>query len=255
MRKILFLSCFLIAPAVQAWDCKYEKTIDETLDLSGSESLRIAAKAGDLEVRGGSGSEALIRGKVCASKEEWLNKATIETEGGRNAEITVDLPETSGWSITGNSYAYMDLEVEVPRGIPVSVDDSSGDADISGLASVEVSDSSGDVEISDIEGDVSVKDSSGDIEIERVGGNVLVVNDSSGDVEIDGVDGSVRVEADSSGDLEFTDVGMDVWVERDSSGDIVARGVGGDFTVDRDGSGEIRYSEVTGSVSIPDDKS
>lgn len=255
MRKILFLSCFLIAPAVQAWECKYEKVIDETLDLSGSESLRIAAKAGDLEVRGGSGNEALIRGKVCASKEEWLDEATIETEGGRNAEIAVDLPETSGWSLTGSNYTYMDLEVEVPRGIAVSVDDSSGDADISGLASVEVSDSSGDIEISDIEGDVSVKDSSGDIEVERVGGNVLVVNDSSGDVEIDGVDGSVRVEGDSSGDMEFTDIGRDVWVERDSSGDIVARGVGGDFTVDRDGSGEIRYSEVTGSVSIPDDKS
>lgn len=255
MRKILFLSCFLVAPALQAWDCKYEKVIDETLDLSGSESLRIAAKAGDLEVRGSSGSEALIRGKVCVSKEEWLDQATIETEGGRNAEIAVDLPETGGWSITGSSYAYMDLEVEVPRGIAVRVDDSSGDADISGLVSVEVSDSSGDVEISDIEGDVSVKDSSGDIEVERVGGNVLIVNDSSGDVEIDGVDGSVRVEADSSGDLEFSDIGVDVWVERDSSGDIVARGVGGDFTVDRDGSGEIRYSDVTGSVSIPDDKS
>lgn len=255
MRKILVLSCFLIAPAVQAWDCKYEKVIDETLDLSGSESLRIAAAAGDLEVRGGSGSEALIRGKVCASKEEWLDEARIVTEGGRKAEIAVDLPEASGWSITGNNYAYMDLEVEVPRGIAVHVDDSSGDADISGLASLSVSDSSGDVEISDIEGDVSVKDSSGDIEIERVGGDVLIVNDSSGDVEIDGVDGSVRVEADSSGDLEFADVGVDVWVERDSSGDIVARGVGGNFTVDRDGSGEIRYSEVTGSVSIPDDKS
>ena len=37
MRKILFLSCFLIAPAVQAWDCKYEKDIDQVLDLAGSE--------------------------------------------------------------------------------------------------------------------------------------------------------------------------------------------------------------------------
>jgi hypothetical protein len=255
MRKILFLSCLLIAPAAQAWDCKYEKVIDETLDLSGSESLRIAAAAGDLEVRGGSGSEARIRGTVCASKAEWLEKATIETGGGRNAEIAVDLPETSGWSITGSSYAYIDLEVEVPRGIAVHVDDSSGDADISGLASLSVSDSSGDVEISDIKGDVSVKDSSGDIEVERVGGDLLIVNDSSGDVEVSGVDGSVRVEVDSSGDLEFTDVGKDVWVERDSSGDIDARDVGGSFTVDRDGSGEIRYSRVTGKVSIPDDKS
>ena len=100
-----------IKPGAQA---TYE--IDETLDLSNSESLRIAAKAGDLKVRGGSDSQALIGGKVCASKEEWLDKATIETEGGRNAEIAVDLPETSGWSITGSNYAYIDLEVDVPRG-------------------------------------------------------------------------------------------------------------------------------------------
>jgi hypothetical protein len=252
MRKILIVCSLLIAPAAQAWNCSFEKTIDETLDLSNSESLRIAAAAGDLEVRGGGGDQAVIRGKVCASKEDYLAESRVGTEGGREAVIFVELSQTSGWSITGSNYAYIDLEIEVPRNIAVKVDDSSGDADISGLASLVVKDSSGDLEISDIAGDVEVNDSSGDIEIERIGGDLVVVNDSSGDIEANDVDGSVRVERDSSGELRFTGVGHDLLIERDSSGDIVARDVGGDFTVERDGSGEIRSKDVAGKVNIPD---
>lgn len=252
MKKALVICVVLASPALHAWDCKYELDIEQNLDLSGSESLAISAAAGDLEVDAARGDEARIRGKLCVSKEEWLQEAQVLTEGGKDAEIVVDLPDTSGWSITGNSYAYMDIEITVPDDIAVTVKDSSGDADISGLLSLDVSDSSGDLEIRDIAGPVTVRDSSGDIELVDIRGDVTIESDSSGDIEGDHITGTVLVEKDSSGNIRFVDVSEDFTVEKDSSGNITGKDIGGDFTVLRDGSGEIHAVNVSGTVTTPE---
>lgn len=252
MKALIVLCAALAAPGLQAWNCSHSKQIDQVIDLSGSETLLIEAKAGELEVRGHASTDAVIRGTVCVSEESWLEQARVDTSDGREARISVDLPDTSGWSLTGNKYAYIDLELTVPDRVAVVVKDSSGDADISGLASLEVSDSSGDLEIRNIDGLVSVKDSSGDIEIEDILGNVEIANDSSGDIEIGHVTGSVLIDNDSSGGIYVSDVSDDVEIGRDSSGDITADGVGGNFTVRRDGSGRIRALNVEGEVDIPE---
>ena len=254
MKKTVLFLAILAAPALQAWDCKYEKQIDQELDLSGSETLRVDAAAGDLEIRGGSGDMAKIRGRVCVSEEEWLDESGVEVSGGKDASIAVVLPRSgNGWSWTGKEYASLDLELSVPAGIHLDVSDSSGDVSIEGVASVSVKDSSGDIEINDIQGDVSLADSSGDIEVEDVGGNVTVENDSSGDIDGDRIEGGVLVMKDSSGGIRFSNVGQDFVVEKDSSGDITARDIGGDFRVLRDGSGDIRADNVKGAVETPED--
>lgn len=57
----------------------------------------------------------------------------IQNEDGRNATSDVSLPAVdSGWSLAGNSYVYMDLEVDVPADIALDVRDSSGDVKIEG---------------------------------------------------------------------------------------------------------------------------
>ena len=255
MKKSLWLCALLIAPTAHAWNCKHEQSLDQVLDLSGTETLTVNAAAGDLQIRGKSGSdEAVIRGKICASDEELLAQARVLTKGGSNAEITVDLPKLDGgWSITGNKYTYIDLELEVPDNISLDVRDSSGDVEIDGVGSLVVQDSSGDVEIMDIDGTVSINDSSGDVEIEDVRGDVIVESDSSGDLEGKRITGNVLVQKDSSGDIHFTDVDQNFTVERDSSGDITGRNIGGNFTVERDGSGSIRSDNVTGKVTIPEE--
>ncbi|MBT8055792.1 MAG: DUF4097 domain-containing protein [Gammaproteobacteria bacterium] len=253
MKKTVCIAALLLAPAAHAWDCAHEKVIDEVLDLSGSEQLEVQAAAGDLTIRGDRGSEARIRGRVCVSDEDWLEQARIVTRGGTRAEIKVDLPTASGWSLTGGEYATMDLEIDVPATLDITLKDSSGDTEVVGVASLQVSDSSGDVEIRDVERDVVVDDSSGDIEIEDVRGDVTVERDSSGDIEVRGIEGSVLIARDSSGSIYVRDIGKDATVDRDSSGDITAIDVGGDFTVHRDGSGGIEYRNVQGSVSVPDE--
>ncbi len=233
--------------------CKHEKQIDMTLDLSSSELLSIYAMAGDLDVIGVPGvSAAAISGRACASKQEWLDASFVETEAGNQASISVALPNISGgWSLTGNSYAWIDLRIEVPEDLALAIRDSSGDAFLKNVGEVQIADSSGDIEVEDARSQVNVRDSSGDIDIDQAFGDVIIESDSSGDIFVENIKGSVRVVQDSSGDIEARAVTGDVIVERDSSGDISVRDVGGDFQVLKDGSGRISSNDVSGEVKIP----
>ncbi len=233
--------------------CKYQKDIDLTLDLSHSNTLSIYAAAGDLDVVGVSGSDqAVISGKACASKEEWLEESSINTNGGSHAVIEVDLPSSDGgWSFTGNNYVWMDLRVEVPDNLALEVKDSSGDMFLKNIAAVEVKDSSGDIEIEAARGPISISDSSGDIDVDTAEGDLTIESDSSGDINANDIHGSVLVVKDSSGDIDVSDVRDNVVVEIDSSGDIRATRVGGDFRVLKDGSGSISSNDVKGEVQIP----
>lgn len=238
---------------VSADNCKYEKTIEKTLKLDNSETLAITAAAGDLDVVGVPGSsEAVIRGRVCASREEWLEQTDIYTRPGKHAEISADMADTGdGWSF-GSTYLLLDMHIEVPDRLPLDVTDSSGDMQLDNVSEVKIRDSSGGIEVNDARGAVSVDDSSGDIDITGADGDVTIESDSSGDITAVDIDGSFRVVSDSSGDIDATRVRDDFIVERDSSGDINARDIGGDFRVLRDGSGGIRSTGVKGEVSIPD---
>jgi hypothetical protein len=233
--------------------CKYEKDIEKTLDLSSSDVLKITAAAGDLEIAGVSGTDqAVIRGKACASKQEWLDESGVSITEGRSAAISVDLPKTDGgWTSFMNNYASLDLEIQVPQDLAIEVRDSSGDIFIENAALTRLKDSSGDIEVEDARSSVSISDSSGDIEIDRITGNITIEADSSGDIELNDVTGSVLVKRDSSGDIDVAHVSSDVVVERDSSGHISATDVDGDFRVLKDGSGGISSSDIQGEIDIP----
>jgi hypothetical protein len=252
----ILLACLLIlqfsTEASADW-CKYENDINLTLDVSDSDVLAIAAVAGDLEITGVPGtSEAVIHGKVCASKESWLENASIETQGGERAQINVLLPKTDNdWSLSISNYLSIDLRIEVPEDLLLDVKDSSGDMLLNNIAGGQLQDSSGDIEINDANGAIVLKDSSGDIDIDQLNGDLTVESDSSGDIYAKNIQGEVLVKRDSSGDIRVAHVSDSVIVERDSSGDIRADDVGGDFRVYKDGSGGIHSSDIKGETEIP----
>jgi len=224
------------------------------MDLSSSHTLSINASAGDLDVKGVSGSDkAVITAKVCASREAWLEESIVNTSAGRNASIEVELPDSDwGWSFTGKNYVWMDLRVEVPDDLALEVKDSSGDMFLRNIAAVEVTDSSGDIEIEAAGGPITISDSSGDIDVDEAEGDLTIESDSSGDINANDIRGSVLVVNDSSGDIDVSYISDNVVVERDSSGDIKATHVGGDFRVLKDGSGGISSDDVSGDVQIPE---
>ncbi len=256
MTKWLAIGLVFISANTFAWNCKFESKLDQTLDVSESEILSIAAAAGDLEITGVEGTnEVVIRGKVCVSEEDWLKEVRVEASTGKQAEITVSLPDSSGWSLLGNRYAYVDLKLEVPGDLAINLRDSSGDIEIEDVAALTIKDSSGDIEVTGASGKVEITDSSGDIRVFELEGDFTIISDSSGDIRGSDIKGNVLVQSDSSGDIRFSRVGHDVVVERDSSGDIKVDSVGGDFRVLKDGSGSIHSKDVEGEIVIPAHKS
>jgi hypothetical protein len=277
MRSRTWLLLLALAPVTAlAWgdDCNFRADRAGGVDATGVEKVVIRAGAGDIKVVGrGNAVRIEARGVACAAKQDLLDATKISVRReGNIVYVETDLPqENGGWNFGNNGYAYIDLGVALPSSIPVDATDSSGDANFEDLKALTVQDSSGDLEISriagladvnDSSGDVDIdhagsvrlRDSSGDLDVENVLGDVEVDNDSSGDIRIATVDGNVKVRQDSSGGIRVEDVKGSVDVESDSSGDIYAGRVKGDFTVRDDSSGSIETESIGGKVTVPGNK-
>jgi hypothetical protein len=254
-----------------AWGDGCTVSAERSLELgaNGIATLDLLARAGDLRVEGSSAQAGIVvTGKACASSQELLDAIQLrEHRSGDRQTVEAVMPETGGW---GNDQASIDLVVKVPARLALELQDSSGDAEVRGLAALEATDSSGDFDVRDVAGNVTLTDSSGDLEVQGIGGDVHVRVDSSGDMTIAGVRGNVQidddssgsialqdiqgdaaVDSDSSGEIEFDRIGGSASVGSDSSGSIRANGVARDFSVRKDGSGDIEHHDVQGKVSIP----
>jgi len=274
MRSRYWLTLIALVPAAAlAWgdECKLRAERTGGIDAAGARKVVIRAGAGDLKVTGRANSKRVdASGTACATKQPLLDATQISVRReGDVVMVETTLPEhEDGWSWGKNEYAYLDIEISLPAGLPVEAIDSSGDASFVDLESLDVQDSSGDLEVSriatalivgDSSGDVEIRsagslrlrDSSGDVEAEDIRGNVEVLVDSSGDLRISNVDGNVDIDQDSSGNIRVEDVKGSVIVDSDSSGDIYAGRVTGDFTVGSDSSGSIEHESVRGKISVP----
>ena len=246
----ILAAALLVALPALGDDCDHTAPREDSVDAGGVELIEIDAAAGSLRVVGRAGADVVqVRGEACASSESLLAdiQLTVRRSGDR-VRIVAEMPNNT-W---GRSTARLDLDIEVPAGVAVKIDDGSGSIEVRGIGSLDIEDGSGAIEVEDIEGDLRIEDGSGEIEATRVAGEVRI-EDGSGAIELRSV-GSVLIEEDGSGEIDIVEVEGDVMVRSDGSGSISVRDVGGDFTVRRDGSGGIRHDRVAGRVRVPDDK-
>jgi DUF4097 and DUF4098 domain-containing protein YvlB len=248
--RLLVVLALLASPlSALAWDdCEHAAERSGSVDTAGAQRVEIFARSGDLTVKPASATTLSANGRACASRQSFLDETQLHVRRrGEVIEVVVQVPE--GMSGIGVFYAYLDLTVQVPAGLPVVVTDSSGDVLIDGVRVVTITDSSGDVVARRLPGGVTIEDSSGDLRVEDVKGAVRV-SDSSGDIVIQRVQ-DVRVVRDSSGGIDIADVTGSVTIDQDSSGDVVVAGVGGNFALLADGSGDVRVTGVKGEVRVP----
>jgi len=258
---LLMVLAGLASTPAGAWDwgsqCKFQAERSGEISVEDATTVEIFALAGELRVTGrAETSTVTVSAEACVSREDMLpaTDVTVSRNGDR-IMILAEMPDISGE--TNNKWrdelAMLDLDIELPEHLAVIVHDSSGDLLVRGVASAEVSDSSGDIELDNIAGPVLIpRDSSGDILMTRVG-EVVIQVDSSGEIRIE-QSGSVTIANDTSGDITLEDVDGDVMVGNDSSGRISVRNIKGSFLVENDTSGGIRYRNVSGSVSLPEDR-
>lgn len=259
--------------ASRADDCKFTAERDAKIDAAGAKSVEITARAGSLEIEGSKDAARVeAHGRACASDQKSLDEIRIDTRReGEVLYVDVRMPEMKGKWLDDDDdrYARLDVRITLPQKLAVTALDSSGEARVRNVASLNMTDSSGELRISDVAGDVTVRDSSGELSIRNVEGSVKL-NDSSGDVdiaevgrdvnvevdssgglEIRQVKGNVRIEQDSSGDIRIDNVTGDVRIDSDSSGGVDVARVGGAFSLGMKGSGDVQFADIKGAVSVP----
>lgn len=250
----VLLAAILVVPlagcfdVLADWDeCSVEAPRDASLDAAGATRLEIDAAAGSLAVTGVEGARTVsVQGTACAPDAERLAGVELRTE--RRGD-TLFVEAVFDEDVRGQRR--LDLVIEAPAGLAVSIDDGSGPIHVRGVAELSVDDGSGEIEVNDVAGDVEVEDGSGAIVLSGIGGSVRL-DDGSGGIDVAEVTGDVRIDDDGSGGIEIHRVGGSVEIGADGSGGIVAREVRGDFTLHRDGSGGVDV-EADGRVTLPGD--
>ena len=125
----------------------------------------------------------------------------------------------------GNQEGLIDLEIEMPAGLNLNVDDGSGSIEISDvMGDIEVDDGSGPIVIHDV-GNIRIDDGSGPINVAVAGGNVSI-DDGSGEITVERVGGNVIID-DGSGKIDVSDVEHDLIIIDDGSGGLSVLNVRG----------------------------
>jgi hypothetical protein len=214
----------------QAGSKDYSEVRDLSLDSSGLSEFVIDAGSGSLTVTGISGADSIAVIATIIVEDESEDEArkliekrldlTLERDGDR-ARLESGFDEGFRW----NSNARIDLDVSMPAGIALRVDDGSGSTIIRDVAAdIHVDDGSGSLEVTNA-GSVIVDDGSGSIKITAAAGDVYV-DDGSGTIEIRGVGGSVTID-DGSGTIRVDDVEQDLIIKDSGSGGLTYTNVRG----------------------------
>ncbi|MGI9199886.1 MAG: hypothetical protein ACR2QL_02415 [Woeseiaceae bacterium] len=236
MRSLVVMAMFASSLTYASWN-GYTETRDLELPASGVDILEIDAGAGSILVTGVADSTDIVVRAIIRVPDDDEDDAqqliaedlVLKLEKKRSKAKLDAYFEHGSWSVSES--AAVDLEVSIPQGLEIFVDDGSGSMIIENVQSaVEVDDGSGSIEIS--------------------GATSVVVDDGSGPVRITNVSGDVEVE-DGSGDIKVRAVGGTVTID-DGSGGIDVRDVEHDLDIVDDGSGSVHVADVRGTVTRDD---
>jgi hypothetical protein len=209
----LMVGVTVVAGGLLLSACDWEEfggqEFSDSESLSGSVSeVRFANDSGNVKITAGDKLE--VRRTV--GYHETKPGKTYRVDG--DVLVLENCPERGCW---------VGYEVTVPADVKVSGHVDSGDAEIAGVASVNVEADSGNVTIRDVDGAVNAKADSGNVELSGIGGAVVAGAESGNvSVALDEPDG-VTVTT-SSGNIDVTVPKGDYQVE--IQGDDVTNNLG-----------------------------
>lgn len=237
--------------ASAADNCKFHADRNLSLNLAGVRSVVIETGPYDFHVKAGSSARA--SGRACASSQDMLDRLQLIQRREGDRLIVAVGSERNGWSGDWfrGSYSSFDVNVTVPRSMPVEMAVGSGDADVTGIANVDSNVGSGDLSVRGAER-LEARIGSGDIKADDIGRLEIDVV-GSGDFEATNIRGDVRIGSIGSGGVDLRRVGGSVEASSIGSGDLSVATVGGGLRVRSVGSGSVDHDDVKGRVDVPSD--
>lgn len=236
MRSLIVMAMFTASLAHASW-LDYEEVRDLELDADGITALKIDAGAGSMKVRGYDGADSISVTATIQVEEgdedealEFIEKNLVLSLE-RDGDTAVLRAHFRDGSWLNDINAGVALDVNMPMGMSLDIDDSSGSIKVRNTeADVRIDDSSGSIKVTNVAA-LTIDDSSGSIEVTDADGDVQIV-DRSGSISVEGVSGNVRI-SDGSGSIRVNDVEKDVIIEEDGSGGLSVTNVRG--RVEEDG--------------------
>ena len=230
MRSFIVIAMFAASLAQAEWT-DYEEVRDMDLDVDGISQLSIKAGAGSMDVTGVSGLDKItVRATIVvpnADEDDALKvieKKMTLTLDQKGSEARLNAWFDDGFMGFGSN-AHIVLEVRVPQGLSVNIDDGSGSLDVIDVAGdVTIDDGSGSIDVKNV-ASLKIDDGSGSIDVDDASGDVSIV-DGSGSISVDHVKGSVTID-DGSGSIKISDVENDVIIVDDGSGSVKIKNVRG----------------------------
>lgn len=260
----------LVASSPAAWAAPRRKSYPMNVAARDVTSIVFNVEEGDFVLRGDPQATevrmqvSIDRAWIFKLGEEGILKRLVKISGEGTPELTIrtDIPRAiSSW---GRAQYPIDFEVVVPAGARLTLRDTSGVIEVSGMQrEVDIEDGSGTLFVHRLTGPLRVRKESGDVRIEDVTGATTLHTRSGqmklrrlGDLEIEASEGNVDVAEvagariqNHGGNLNITQVRGDLAID-DESGEIVVGDVAGRVVV-RDDSGQIRITRA-GQVEISD---
>ena len=233
MRSFIVMAMF-VASLTHAAMNDYTETRHLELDAGDIEVLSIDAGAGSMDVHGVAGAREISVTATIEIPDADADAALKVIERRMKLSLAQDgnVARLNAWFEHGfmgfgSDSGRIDIEINVPQGMAVIIDDGSGSIDVADLeADISIDDGSGSIDVSNV-AHVKIDDGSGSIDVSRANGDVSII-DGSGSINVRDVKGSVSID-DGSGSINVGDVEEDLII------------------ID-DGSGSLNFSDIRGTV-------
>jgi len=223
MRSFIVMAMFVVSLAHAGWS-DYEEVREMDLDADGISRLSIKAGAGSMDVTGVKGLDRIAVKATIIVPDADEDEAVGVIDKNMTLSLHQDDSEAQldSWFKAGfmglGSNAHIVLEVSVPQGMAVNIDDGSGSIDVTDVAGdVTIDDGSGSIDVSNV-AHLKIDDGSGSIDVVNAAGDVSIV-DGSGSINVKHVQGSVTID-DGSGSIKVSDVERDLIIVDDGSGSV-----------------------------------
>lgn len=179
MRSFVVMAMLVASLSHAAWN-GYTEDRDLELDTKGINAFEIDAGAGSLVITGGADVQKIhvkatinVPDESAQKAQEMISsdlKLSLDKVRDR-ARLEAHFDSRSwGW----NDSPTVDLEIQVPHGLPLEIDDGSGSLQVTNVASsVVIDDGSGGISVDDVEHDLTIiDDGSGAMNATNVRGTI-----------------------------------------------------------------------------------
>lgn len=255
MRRLAIAALLLVPCAASAASCTYEAPRHLQLDLTGIRGVQIEVNNQTLHLTGSANAGGLLLdGRACASEQAALAGLTV-TSRRAGDQLVLELAPGGNYrmgSLFGSSYDSLEVNVQLPASLPVTLRVGSGDASASGVRLLQGRVGSGDLHVSHVAEKFSASVGSGDIDARDIG-SLQLDSVGSGDFKADGIRGDAGIGSIGSGDVTLRGVSGSVHADTLGSGDLGVSDVAGDFSLRAKGSGDVSHRRVKGRLSLPRD--